>query len=209
MLDEVLMVSPRLAVLHTAASKEAWEGLMTSQLTSQPDKAITIIRWRRSQHGGRPWAKPLMCDAQVRGITTTTRERAAGRGSEELCQLRLTLAGPLGSDPNGLCNKLMEEVAKKTAQWRRVPNEENLGPLTYVTTVDAEDKWLGSIVLRCESGQMAAALTTCFDGAAIQVNGARSVLRVFHAESAARGGRCDRYGGAWLPQYRPRRLRAR
>ncbi len=54
MLDALLMVSPRLAVLHTSESKETWEALITAQLRRNPEQAITIIRWRRSQHVGIP-----------------------------------------------------------------------------------------------------------------------------------------------------------
>ncbi len=74
MLDSIFVISPMFAIVHTkTTSKQDWEALMTMQVRDHPEETISAIKWRKSQHGGRSWASPLMCESQVKGLLQMVR----------------------------------------------------------------------------------------------------------------------------------------
>ena len=165
---------------------------MTRQLKSSPEEAITAVRWRRSQHAGKSWARPLMTAGQVQGILTQQRATRAGRVEIEQARVRLALEGPLSENPDGLLTKLLEAVHGMFGlQWLEKPS---LGELTsgqmYVER-NGDGSWAGAVTLHCDSREAAAKLAHRLDGAAVEVNGRATVLRALHSASAARGRHGD------------------
>ena len=51
-IDEVVLVSPRLALLQTSTPSATWAQFITSQKEQDPEDAIEKLRFRKSQNGG-------------------------------------------------------------------------------------------------------------------------------------------------------------
>ena len=57
-IEEVVLVSPRLCLITTPHTIEHWRNLLTKKLETDASGAITKLRYRQSQDGGRPFAVP-------------------------------------------------------------------------------------------------------------------------------------------------------
>ena len=64
LMDEVVLVSPRLALATTSKPVQEWATHMTEQFQQDPLAAISKVRQRVSK-GGRPFAKPYLLDPQM------------------------------------------------------------------------------------------------------------------------------------------------
>ena len=70
-IDEVVLASPSRAIIMTSKSQDAWSSILTDKFKGDPFKgdpsmAIEKIRFRASQNGGRPFAKPALLGNQMR-----------------------------------------------------------------------------------------------------------------------------------------------
>ncbi len=57
--EEVLVLGPRAALMIPLLSLDDTQRELTALSEQEPMHSITAIKWRRSTHGGRTWAKPL------------------------------------------------------------------------------------------------------------------------------------------------------
>ena len=166
--------------------------MMTAQLSRQPDSAILSVKWRRGRHGGRHWAKPALCDAQIKGLVTEARSEKAGKQEEVASSVQITVTGALGKKPNDLRDKLLMNILGEAAQeWKEVDSQGQLRPKHYVAKAAGEAQWTGSLWLRWSTKEEASQCMIKYDGAAIMVNGVRTVIRAFNSVAAKRLGRRD------------------
>ena len=99
--EQLLVISPRLALLHTHATKDTWDDLLTKILRYNPARSISRIRWRRGDRGGKDFAIPRVERDQAKaratkarglrrkalpppGLVTVVFQGSAGRAPEEL-----------------------------------------------------------------------------------------------------------------------------
>ena len=187
-LDSVLVVAPRLALIHSTTSRPDWEGKMTQMMRDVPEEAISGIKWRKSQHGGRSWAKPAMCEAQIKGLVQQTLHV---RDDGELQKVMISIPGSLGKQPDGLMQKLVHEIGKILGNTvGLVDSEADLSDYKIWPDKGTNNTWKGSLILMCSSAPQAEQTMASLNGKPIIINGHRAAIQAFHAASAARGGPC-------------------
>jgi hypothetical protein len=123
--EEVVFVSPRLALLHTAQEKSHWENALTELFEKDAIQSVERIRWRPSRHGGRTWVQPIALENQIRAAKTKAAGRRhchASRPDPSLSSL-IVLRGSLGADPakkpcqvHGMCQRSDGSIIDTCAQ---------------------------------------------------------------------------------------------
>ena len=98
--EQLVIVSPRLVLLHTSQPKDTWELRLTELVREDASKSIGRVHWRKSGHGCRVFAKPLALDIQVRAARAKAHPQAS-RGIEHDPSLSsmIVIRGVLGADP--------------------------------------------------------------------------------------------------------------
>ena len=83
--DEMLILEPKLALVIPGSTQEACQQELTKGLDKDPEHCIQAVKWRRSTHGGRPWARPerLQQDAQAATSRAKLTARPATKASKE------------------------------------------------------------------------------------------------------------------------------
>ena len=108
-------MSPRLALMTTAAAPEVWAPILDRLLDEDPTGCITRIKWKPSRHGGRPWLTPA---ATVRQLEATRRNAAraslGSAGGSAPVQASIMLRGSLGYDPHAVAERLVGEIRRQT-----------------------------------------------------------------------------------------------
>lgn len=83
--EELLVLGPRSALCSMAANLECTQAELTKFLEQEPLHSVTAIKWRRSTHGGRTWAKPLALSSNIHAEINRARlqTRPSGAAAEE------------------------------------------------------------------------------------------------------------------------------
>ena len=77
MLEQIVMVSPRLALAHTQHTAEEWARVLTAMHHFDPARTIPLITWRRSHQRPHIFAAPdrLQTQANAERLEMMDRER--------------------------------------------------------------------------------------------------------------------------------------
>ena len=129
--EDILPVSPRVALIHTGVLANIWEGVLTDMMRNNPTCCILKLRWRQSYHGGRPWAQPAATTAQMQAVKTQVNIRLQGRtpGAGRDLESLITFPGNLGPEPEALVGEVMKSIASRLgAVLFERPVGENLEP---------------------------------------------------------------------------------
>ena len=180
-IDQVVVVSPRLLLVHTQASQQDWIQTMTNMHHTDAEVAATLVTWRRSHHQGDPWAAPEMLQTRASALRQRARHnRRPGHLSDYQQHLaRVTLRGPKGPDPETLLATLATQV--QTAMGRAIargPSAEGLQPDQFWEERDARGHWTGTLHFLLPNMVDIIATHRLLDGATVQVGTACSTIAV-------------------------------
>jgi len=182
MLEQLVMVSPRLALAHTQHTAQEWAGTITAMHHANPARTISLITWRRSHQRPHIFAAPEMLQTQV------TAERLEEQDREQrptpLRQYRRELVtievrGTLGPDPDQLLAALITQVGntlgRAVTHGRR---EMGLEPSQLWTRRDATGAWTGSLLILLPEVGDAVALHGVLEGGTVQVGATFATITV-------------------------------
>ena len=180
--DECVLVSPRLALVTTPCRTEHWRVVMTSQLASDPLGAITKIRFRQSQHGGRPWATPEALPMQIRSARNRAAQaQATTAGATQRHELQSTLR--LSDAATGRTDELLSLILQKlggvtNVGFRPVEDERTLQPYEVRPIRTQLGKWTGTLEFACASSAELRAIHTSLHGNSIEISGICAIVEV-------------------------------
>ena len=175
LVDEVVLASPRLAIVITSKSADIWATHLTDQYNQDPLGAITKVRYRQSQ-GGRPFAKPGLLDssmnvARARATASSTNQRSAIAVIEiqgmVVIQELVTIQG------------LMDRVAEMLAtNLTHNDGAITLNPNEWKALRDHHGRWDGRIQLEMGSQDRLNDAFSKLHGAGVEVNGMCHTMEV-------------------------------
>ena len=176
-IDGIALVSPRLALISTPHLPERWSQILTQQTTADPTTAISCIRLRPSQHGGRPWAKPEILPSQLRSL----KAKATYRASSGISPLRSTLR--VSDLATGRREDIMLSIVQQMAATVQVPFRFNDGN-SVMKAYDCKPKrdymghWEGTIEFECGTHEELQAIYRRFHNNGIEMSGTCAIVEV-------------------------------
>ena len=112
LVDQIVLVSPRLALVCTQVTQQEWTHALTTMQHADPEVAATLITWRRSHHDGAPWAAPDMLRTRQTGMQRRSRanQRRTPLREYQLDLTTILIRRPHGPDPEQLIATIIEQV---------------------------------------------------------------------------------------------------
>ena len=192
-MDELVFVTPRVALLQTSESKENWENILTAANLQSPMTAISKMLYRASNRGGRPFAEPQALGeelrakkAQARVAAVSKQEQARrtktftiniqefnGKGREEIARLII----------DAIKNKAKVQFDEgldmelKEGEWKMVRN--------------AEGNWNGKLLVHAKSLEEVQMTMKEIYGTAVEADGRSHTIEISseHVSHPRRGAR--------------------
>ena len=179
-LDEVVLVSPRLALLTTPHDSRYWGGTLTRQLRSDPTSAIKGIRYRPSK-GGRPWAKPAALPIQIQNARAQAALRNAHTTATMEHQHRCAIS--ITEIPTGMPDDLLQVIVQHVSDILGLPLQRNddlnaMRVYDWQPLQDPLGRWRGGLVVQCSNQQETRTLHDRLQGNCIERNGTPCILEV-------------------------------
>ena len=139
-MEEMLPIDQRTALMYPTGDKQTWEDALTALADSDPAHCTTMVRWRRSQNGGRPWARPQKLQQDLIAATQRAKSSAAAGTAASRDAARsalISLSGPsLGADPAAVREAILRQVVVTLGR--------PLHPSSPGCALQA-DQWAGSV----------------------------------------------------------------
>ena len=179
--ENIVLVSSRLALVTTPERSEHWCALLTRQLETDPLGAITKLRFRPSRHGGRAFAKPETLPSNIRQMKAKAASRppAAADGTAHELQSTVRISEiPTGTPDDLLLYTIQQLGAAITVPFNQKTQQGPLNAYECRPTRDALGKWTGAIDFKCASQQELGRLYSKLQGSAIELNGTCCVLDI-------------------------------
>jgi hypothetical protein len=180
-IENIVLVSPRLALVTTSESSEHWCALLTRQLKSDPLGAIMKLRFRPSRHGGRAFAKPeaLPCNIKQTKAKAAARPPPAADGTAHELQSTIQISEIPTGTPDDLLLYIIDQLgAAIGAPFRQKAQQGPLNAYECRPVRDAIGKWTGSIDFKCASQQEHGLLYAKLQGSGIELSGTCCVLDI-------------------------------
>jgi hypothetical protein len=180
-LEEVVLVSPRLALITTPHNTEQWRTIMTKQLQTDASAAITKIRFRQSRHGGRPWATPEALPTQIQRAKCRAAKAPATAIERDRRELRSTLrvSNISTGRPEDVIDLILEQMSAVIGMpLRRSNGTRSPKPYDCQPTRDAFGKWTGAIQFECANSGELKAVYEAMHGSSIEMNGVCSIVEI-------------------------------
>jgi hypothetical protein len=184
--EQMVLVSPKLALVHTQRSAEEWVETLTTMHHANPTMAATHLTWRRPHKRPTIFAAPDLL--QVR--TVAERQQAFMRENRpsRMALYRQDLVtvevrGSLGPDPDFLLAALVGQM--KEVLGRDVPHgkdENDLEPSQHWSHRDATGAWTGKVIVHLPNLPEARAVYQTFQGGTVQVGNMIATLWVRHTQ---------------------------
>jgi hypothetical protein len=171
--EQLVIVSTRLVLLHTAQPKDTWELRLTELVREDARTSTGRVHWRKSGHGGRVFAKPLALDIQVRAARAKAHPHAS-RGIEHDPSLSsmIVIRGVLGADPAKLIEDLMGVIAARTRiNLNRGACERTLRAHQWREIVDGAGQCTGAVRVVLASLAEVQLLDSVANAMAVEING--------------------------------------
>ena len=111
--SQFVFLSKDRAILRTTATLEVWQPILDDLMHSDPESAVTRLRWKASVNGGRPWCSPQATPTQL-----AASRRRKGRGpnfdhpSNFMADIRLS--AEVGGLEDQVLSSLMEHAVAQT-----------------------------------------------------------------------------------------------
>ena len=170
LIDEVVLASPRLAIIRTLAPKASWQEALTHIANQDESLMIESVRERLSA-GGRPWAKPA-CLVQARLKMERTCPNA-----QNIVVMRVP--GLLGAHPKESLDRLVRAAAMRLGRaWEEVSADSVLECAQWQHSLDAEGNPSGRIFLCLQSADEVGQVKSSLAGAVVSLGAEPRLLSV-------------------------------
>ena len=154
----IILISSKLAIIHTRASAACWTAWLTAQEEADPPHKITRTNWKTSTMGGKVWAIPNTITAQrqqwLTGKTTETPDDAA------YSQLVIHLADHQETTKEIMGHKITRLIQKHDpdAKWE----DSKTGGVEHQVqpTSNAQGGWSGSFIYSAPTHALALSAQT-------------------------------------------------
>ena len=179
LMDEVVLVSRRRAVMTTSRAAQDWVRCVTAQAGSDPTNAIEKIRYRSARNGGRPWIQPSVLEGEVRaGRTRAAAAKAPPRQAREMTKrATISVQGLIASNPNRLLALIMDKVVQVTkVQWEM--KGETKQPNEFDPKKDIDGNWTGRIDVQADMDITIQTMLDELDGVGVTAEGLDYVMNV-------------------------------
>ena len=190
--DEVMLISPKTALIQTREPKETWKEVLTQLIRADPSKSVTQIRWRRSEHGGQPWVKPILLDSCAKGNLEKARAVAAKCLASDT-RLTIEIGRHMGSEPWLLWEALMKKIGESTGVTLiGLPYRMDPPQGSWVVIPDDDGEPSNRAIVEVREVSQVQLFYDRIHGASIAVNGHLQTVTVFGADFEAdvnNGGR--------------------
>jgi hypothetical protein len=143
--DQMILLSPKRAVLITTTAKHEWEMLMTAQAVDDEPERMLKLSWRRSTRGGRTWVIPQMLSKTRMAEVTDDWAPQAGpaRGT-----IYVQVPGDAGPTPEALGQELATRLSSWTSSvWTLVPLDSDPKPGQISPVSGRAGVWDGAFVI--------------------------------------------------------------
>ena len=178
MIEEMVLVSPRMALMTTPRQADDWCQLMTEQFRSDPLSAITRIRFRDSR-GGRPWARPVALPGQIKATRARARPQTASAKEQAKQQLRTTVT--ISSMATGRKEELqaciMDHISAVIQKsFQRSTSDSPLRSYEWKPILDELGEWRGAIEFECVWQEEVNMIYSKMQGSGIELQGTCCIL---------------------------------
>lgn len=181
LIDGIVALSPRRALIATSAAQSVWELRLGLEADKDPAVAVQRLRWRQSVRGGRTWAKPPVLDRDLRAARARACPAAAGASasSNPEATLLIIFRGPLGADPEALLTRMITAICIHAAvDLHCADSRRVLPPGHWMAVRDAASQWTGSLRMQLADRDAAMHLATKLRQFAVRVEGVTGILDV-------------------------------
>ena len=180
---DILLISCRLALIRTEVTHIVWSQLLSNWARCNPSSCPLKLKWRASQHGGRPWAQADITERQMLSVRAQARVKLQGRcpGSNPTdLETDIRIPGPLGPDAGSLIRSTIAAVAIEIqANLREVTDQVTLqiGDFVLLNKPGTHDP-NGTVRIRLGNIQDAKRLENKIQGCIVVINGRRAHVQV-------------------------------
>jgi len=204
--DEVMLIAPKTALIQTREPKETWREVLTQLVRADPNKSVTQVRWRRAEHGGQPWVKPILLDSCARGNLEKARAVAAKCLSSDT-RLAMEIGRHMGSEPGLLWEALMKKVGETTGvSLVRLPYTMDPPQGSWVVVPDDDGELSNRAIIEVREAKQVQLFYDMIHGASVVVNGLHQTVVIFGADFEAdvnNGGRGAAPTAGWAAPQQP------
>jgi len=185
--DEVVLASPRLAVVRTLSTQAEWTARLTAIAAGDADEAIEALRTRPSA-GGRPWAKPAC------RLATLPQWLAAGAGAVPgAAVVLLRVRGPFGPHPCEALGALMRRAAERVSMaWTELPADGPIAQSEWHQRFDHRGVVSGRIAFGLGSDEEMRMVESALSDAVVNFTGVPTLLTVEALPGKLGNGRVGR-----------------
>ena len=150
LVEHMVMVSPRLGLIHSRHSAEEWTEALTAMHHTDPEVCATLVTWRRPHHRPQLFASPEMLQTRAtatrRAAQTRSRPSRLVRYRHDL--LTISIRGPLGPDPDQLLVAVLQQVHSGLGHSLvQGKGEHELDTPTFWDPRDPKGAWTGTLIL--------------------------------------------------------------
>ena len=193
LMQEVIIISKRRAIMTTLQPKHVWEEVVTKQAADSPQEAITSIKFRDALKiaDGATWLKPLLPHDEVHRLrqqaTLAKRPAAAATFASLSAQLRIEGLPHVGHEL--ICDELIEKVNVST-QLKLVKSSTAVpGTNEWCICYRAGGEFAQQIAVQLESETALRTLFAKIHGCGICINGRNLMteVRSIHPQAAPAG----------------------
>ena len=172
LVEHMVMVSPRLGLMHSRHSAEEWTAALTTMHHANPEVCATLVTWRRPHHRPQLFAAPEMLQTRATATrrTAQTRSRPSRLMRYRRDLLNISIRGPFGLDPDQLLVALMQQVhaclGRPLVQGK---GEYELDTHMFWDPRDPKGAWAGTLTLYLPDLAETAAEHALLEGATLQI----------------------------------------
>ena len=181
LVDGIVLLHPRKALILTSTSQSVWELQLGLAADRDPADCVQRVRWKPSCRGGRTWVKPPVLDRDLRAARSRARPSARGASDVENPEAALLVIfrGPLSSDPEGLLKTIISKIGERTHYHFQAGDPRRiLVPGTWVAVRDGSQSWTGAFRLQLEGRAAALELAVQLRSFAVRVGDTMGVFDV-------------------------------
>jgi len=189
--DQILMIKPRMALIHTSNTKQCWEDHLSNALRWEPAAAATCIRWRKSEHGGKIFARAQQLEQAKKGSSTMARV-SQHRADILECTLEMSFPGAVGARPLDMLQSLAEKAGQVVGLKPAEAEEgEDLEAGEWAPILNHRGDYQGALKMRCRNAGEASAIWYEWKQATVSINGELQAVTVYCAALDGGAG-CNR-----------------
>ena len=172
MIDQIVMVSPRLGLIHTRHTPEDWVRSLTAMHHNDPDVIATLVTWWKPHHRPEVFAAPDMLMNRAAALRQQARARRQPTHMNEHRRnnIHVNVRGPLGPHFGQLLTTMVHQTQMALGRpLSRGKGEHESLPNQFWDLRDVQGAWTGSFLLRLLDLGDASATFLFWEGTTLQV----------------------------------------